>query len=135
MSKKQITEDDFKFVISKHKDLILFFTTAEELKFQNNECGTYPDVPGLLSINIWNEDLYGDTWVELKDGIATVKVYDGNYNNYRPQHIFRTWQELDRWLSDGFINEHLWDMSYASKALKKQYIGDEDFNYNPWRKK
>ena len=50
MSKKQITEDDFKFVMSKHKDLILYLTTAEELKFQKNECGTYPDVPGLLSI-------------------------------------------------------------------------------------
>ena len=135
MSKKTITEDDFKFVMSKHKDLILYFTTAEELKFQNNECGTYPDVPGVLSINIWDEDLYGDTWVKLEDGIATVQVYDGNYNNYRPQHIFRTWQELDRWLSDGFIKSHLCELSYASKALKKQYLGDEDFTYEPWRKK
>ena len=135
MSKKTITEDDFKFVMSKHKDLILFFTTAEELKYTNNECGCEPDVPGVLSINIWDEDLYGDTWVELKDGIATVLVYDGAYNDYRPEHIFRDWKELDRWMSDGFIKSHLYDMNYASKALKKQYLGDPDFNYDPWSKK
>ena len=128
MSKKTITEDDFKFVMSKHKDLILFFTTAEELKYEHNK-------PGVISINIWDEDLYGDTWVELKDGIATVLVYDGHYNDYRPEHIFRDWKELDRWLSGGFIQDHLYDMNYASKTLKKQYLGDEDFNYDPWSKK
>lgn len=135
MSKKTITEDDFKFVMSKHKDLILFFTTEEELKFTNNECGCYPDVPGVLSINIWNDDLYGDTWLELKDGIVSVLVYEGSYNDYRPEHIFRDWKELDRWMSDGFIKDHLYDMNYASKALKKQYLGDSDFNYDPWSKK
>jgi hypothetical protein len=135
MSKKTITEDEFKFVMTKHKDLILYLTTAEELKYEHNVCGCEPDVPDVLSINIWDADLYGDTWVELKDGVATVQVYEGHYNDYRPQHIFRTWQELDRWLSDGFIKDHLWDMSFASKALKKQYLGDEDFNYDPWSKK
>ena len=103
MSKQTITEDDFKFVMSKHKDLILFFTTEEELKYTNNECGCYPDVPGVISINIWNDDLYGDTWLELKDGVVSVLVYEGSYNDYRPEHIFRDWKELDRWMSDGFI--------------------------------
>lgn len=135
MSKKQMTEDDFKFVMTKHKDLILFFTTAEELKYEQNKCGCEPDVPSVISINIWNEDLYGDTWVELKDGVVTVLVYDGHYNDYRPEHIFRDWKELDRWMSDGFIKSHLYDMNYASKVLKKQYLGDEDFNYDPWSKK
>jgi hypothetical protein len=135
MSKKQMTEDDFKFVMTKHKDLILYLTCTEELKYETNECETYPDVPGVLSINIWNADLYGDTWVELKDGIATVKVYDGHYNDYVPKQTFRTWEELDRWMSDGFIKDHLWDMSYASKELKKQYLGDENFNYDPWSKR
>lgn len=135
MSKQTITEDDFKFVMSKHKDLILFFTTEEELKYTNNECGCYPDVPGVISINIWNDDLYGDTWLELKDGVVSVLVYEGSYNDYRPEHIFRDWKELDRWMSDGFIKDHLYDMNYASKELKKQYLGDEDFNYDPWSKK
>ena len=135
MSKKQMTEDEFKFVMTKHKDLILFFTSEEELKFEHNHCGCSPEVPYIITINIWNDDLYGDTWVELKDGIATVLVYDGHYNDYQPEHIFRTHQELDRWLSDGFIKDHLYDMNYASKALKKQYLGDENFNYDPWSKK
>ena len=135
MSKKQMTEDDFKFVITKHKDLILYLTSEEELKFQHNKCGTYPEVPYITTINIWNEDLYGDTWVEFQNGMATVLVYDGNFNEHRPTHFFRTWKELDNWLSDGFIKDHLWDMSSASKKLKKQYLGDEDFNYNPWSKK
>lgn len=135
MSKKTITEDDFKFVMSKHKDLILYLTTAEELKYEHNKCGCEPDVPGVISINIWDEDLYGDTWVELKDGVATVLVYDGHYNDYRPEHIFRDWKELDRWMSGDFIKSHKWELSYASKALKKQYLGDEDFNYDPWCKK
>ncbi len=135
MSKKTMTEDDFKFVMSKHKDLILFFTTAEELKYEHNHCGTSTEVPYIISINIWDEDLYGDTWVELKDGVATVLVYDGHYNDYRPEHIFRDWKELDRWMSDGFVKDHLWDISYASKALKKQYLGDPDFNYDQWSKK
>ena len=127
MSKKQITEDDFKFVMTKHKDLILYLTCTEELKYEQ-------DIYGLF-INIWNKDLYGDTWVALKDGVATVLVYDGHYNDYRPEHIFKTWQELDRWMSDGFIKDHQWELSYASKALKKQYLGDEDFNYDPLSKK
>ena len=37
MSKKTMTEDEFKFVMTKHKDLILFFTTEKELKYENNE--------------------------------------------------------------------------------------------------
>lgn len=135
MSKKTITEDEFKFVMTKHKDLILFLTTEEELKYKHHPYGCNTEVPGVLSINIWNEDLYGDTWVSLQDGIASVLVYDGHYNEHRPEHYFRTLQELDRWLSDGFIKDHLWDMSFASKALKKQYLGDEDFNYDPWSKK
>lgn len=130
-----MTVDDFKFVMTKHKDLILYLISEEELKYKNNECGIYPDIPGVLSINIWNEDLYGDTWVELKDGVATVKVYDGHYNDYQPEHSFRTWQELDQWLSDGFIKDHLWDLSFASKRLKRQYFGDENFNYDPFSKK
>lgn len=129
MSKKTITEDDFKFVMTKHKDLILFFTSEEELIYKHQPYGCEPDVPGVLSINIWNNDLYGDTWVSLEDGIATVLVYDGTYNDYRSKHIFRTWQELDRWMSDGFIKSHKYDMNYASKALKKKYLGDEDFMY------
>lgn len=56
MSKKPMTEDEFKFVMTKHKDLILFFTSEEELKYENNECGCEPDVPGVLSINIWNDE-------------------------------------------------------------------------------
>ena len=36
---------------------------------------------------------------------------------------------------NGFIKDHLWDISFASKALKKQYLGDPDFNYDPWSKK
>ena len=129
MSKKTITEDDFKFVMTKHKDLILFFTSEEELIYKHHPYGCEPDVPGVLSINIWNNDLYGDTWVSLEDGIATVLVYDGYYNEHRPKHIFRTLQELDRWMSDGFIKSHKYDMNYASKALKKKYLGDEDFMY------
>lgn len=134
MSKKTITEDEFKFVMTKHKDLILFFTTAEELKYEQDTSRCGQDFPG-ISINIWDEDLYGDTWVELKDGVATVLVYDGHYNDYRPEHIFIDWKELDRWMADGFIKDHLWDISFASKALKKQYLGDPDFNYDPWSKK
>lgn len=134
MSKKQMTEDDFKFVMTKHKDLILFFTTAEELKYEHNKCDCEPDAQDVISINIWDEDLYGDTWVELKDGIATVIVYDGHYNDYVPEQTFKTWQELDRWMSDGFIKDHLYDMNYASKELKKLYLGDENFNYDPWSK-
>jgi len=127
MSKKTITEDEFKFVMTKHKDLILYFTSEEELKYEQDTYG--------FSINIWNDDLYGDTWVSLKDGFATVLVYDGHYNYYIPKEGFETWQELDRWMSDGFIKDHLYDMNCASKALKKQYLGDEDFNYDPWSKK
>lgn len=127
MSKKTMTEDDFKFVMSKHKDLILYLTCTEELKYEQDTYG--------FSINIWNHDLYGDTWVELKDGFVTVLVYDGHYNYYIPKYGFETWQELDRWMSDGFIKDHLWDMSFASKELKKQYLGDENFKYEPWSKK
>ena len=130
-----MTEDDFKFVMTKHKDLILYLTSEEELKYAHNKCGTYSDFPGILSINIWNEDLYGNTWVELQNGVATVLVYDGHYNDYRPEHIFRKWEELDRWMSDGFIKDHLSDMSYASKELKKHYLGNADFKYEPWKKK
>ena len=126
MSKQTMTEDDFKFVMTKHKDLILYLTCTEELKYEQDIYG--------LSINIWNGDLYGDTWVALKDGVATVLVYDGHYNDYRPEHIFKTWQEMDRWMNDGFIKDHQWDLSYASKELKKQYLGDENFKYEPLEK-
>ena len=126
MSKQTMTEDDFKFVMTKHKDLILYLTCTEELKYEQDIYG--------LSINILNGDLYGDTWVALKDGVATVLVYDGHYNDYRPEHIFKTWQEMDRWMNDGFIKDHQWDLSYASKELKKQYLGDENFKYEPLEK-
>jgi hypothetical protein len=126
MSKQTMTEDDFKFVMTKHKDLILYLTCTEELKYEQDTYG--------FSINIWNEDLYGDTWVALKDGVATVLVYDGHYNDYRPEHIFKTWQEMDRWMNDGFIKDHQWELSYASKELKKQYLGDENFKYEPLEK-
>lgn len=34
MCKQVMTEDDFKFVMTKHKDLILYFTCEEELKYE-----------------------------------------------------------------------------------------------------
>lgn len=120
--KNKITVDDFQYVMTKHKDLILFFISEDKLKYDSRHCGELPELPDIVSINIWNEDLYGDTWLEWKNGVVTEYEYDGHYNDYQPCNTFRTLEELDRWMSGGFVNDHKYELDYADQSLKERYL-------------
>ena len=122
--KNKITVDDFKYVMTKHKDLILFLISEDELKYGSRHCGILPELPDIVSINIWNEDLYGDTWLEWKNDVVTEYEYDGHFNDYRPFNTFHTIEELDKWMSGGFVNDHKFDLEFADQPLKERYLKD-----------
>lgn len=38
-------------------------------------------------------------------------IYEGKWNEYIPEHIFETTEELDFWLSHNYIDDNMWDIS------------------------
>ena len=105
-------------------DTTVTFISEDELKYGSRHCGILPELPDIVSINIWNEDLYGDTWLEWKNDVVTEYEYDGHFNDYRPFNTFHTMEELDRWMSGGFVNDHRFDLEFADQPLKERYLKD-----------
>ena len=106
-----MTKQEFKDTLAKYQDIIN--DLAEGLDYKDNKLPYSPSkCKDNCHISLYDQDLYGSTDAEWNDdGKVTIYVYDGHWNEYIPEQIFETTEELDFWLSHNYIDSNQWELS------------------------
>lgn len=106
-----MNKKEFKDTLAKYEDIIK--DLAEGLEYTDNKLAYSPSkCKENCHIALYDQDLYGATDAEWNDdGKVTIYIYEGKWNEYIPEHIFETTEELDFWLSHNYIDDNRWDIS------------------------
>ena len=106
-----MNKQEFKDTLAKYQDIIN--DLAEGLDYKDNKLPYSPSkCKDNCHIALYDQDLYGSTDAEWNDdGKVTIYVYHGQWNEYIPELICETTEELDFWLSHNYIDDNQWEMS------------------------
>lgn len=106
-----MTKQEFKDTLAKYEDIIK--ELAEGLEYTDNKLWYSPsECKDNCHIALYDQDMYGATDAEwCDDGKVTIYVYEGKCNEYIAEHIFETPEELDFWLSHGYIDDNEFEIS------------------------
>lgn len=105
-----MTKQEFKDTLTKYEDVINDLTNGLQyingkIDFSISNCkdNCY------IFLYILDDDIIVAEWSD--DGKVIIYVYHNQCDEYIPEQIFETTEELDFWLSHNYIDDNKWEIS------------------------